>query len=330
MYLSCSEKYRLHYKERIRSTKIYSSLFFGKALDEAFSVLLYPLLKDKSKYEQLAGKDAKQVFLENMQTVVHNEQVVHIKDSEHCEYFKNEIDLSLLTAEQKNELNIYAPEVKWLNRFVENYQKALKDKKNLDYLDTKLYNYIAWSCLVSKGLMMIDAYRDQIIPKIDSVESLQEQVTIENEHGDTIGGAIDLIASFKDEPGVFYIVDNKSSSKPYDKDAVINSEQLATYCEYKKSYKAAFIVIEKTVHKKEPKIRTQIIKDTIPERNVQKTFDEFEKVVHNISGEVFKKNYDACFQYGRMCPYFALCKSNGKNMKNLIKLGESDGSGTKK
>lgn len=334
MYLSCSEKYRLHYIERIRSDKLYSSLFFGKALDEAFSVLLFPLLKDKTKYPQYENKDPYQVFLDNMSKTIHNEIEIEIKDSEKCEYFKNELDLSLLTNEQKDELSQYAPEVKWLNRFVEQYQKNYKSRgsnKVPDPLDTKLYNYICWSCLVSKGKLMIDAYKEQIIPKIESVESLQESVSIENENGDTISGAIDFIASFKSQPGVLYICDNKSSSKPYDVDSVKTSDQLATYCEYKKINKAAYVVIEKTIYKSKPHIRTQIILDTVPESTMQKTFDQFEEVVHNIDEGLFKKNFDSCFQFGRACPYYALCKSNGNNMNNLIKLGEkTDGTGTKK
>lgn len=330
MFQSCSEKYRLHYQLRLRSEKLYSALFFGKAIDEAFSTLLYPLLVDNTNYSHLANLDAEQVFRSHMLKTTHNEQLIDIPENELCEYFKSDCDVTLLTQEQKEDILAKSEEKINIVRFVDLYQKQIKDKQAVNLTDKKLYNFICWNSLISKGIMMIDAYKKQIIPKIAKVQSIQEIIKITNENGDCINGAIDFIASFSDAPDKFYICDNKTSSKPYDKDSVSVSDQLATYCEYKKNQNAAFVVVEKTVYKKNPRIHTQIIKDYISEEIMQKTFDNFEETIYKIEENKFSKNYEACFQFGRMCPYFAYCKSNGSNTKNLIQLGERNGTGSKK
>jgi hypothetical protein len=47
----CSEKYRLHYIERLRSPRLYSALFFGNALDAGFSRILLEKKKERTEIE---------------------------------------------------------------------------------------------------------------------------------------------------------------------------------------------------------------------------------------------------------------------------------------
>ncbi len=165
---------------------------------------------------------------------------------------------------------------------------------------------------------MIDAYRVQILPQIDKVYDIQKPVSISNSDGDEITGYIDFIASFTDAPGVKHIVDNKSSSKPYPADSVKTSQQLSVYTEAEGTDKGAYVVVEKKIFKKAPFIRANVIKDTIPEETLQKTFDDFEKTVYSIEAGQFTKNEDSCFAFGRMCEFYKLCKYG--SMEDLVKL----------
>jgi hypothetical protein len=164
----------------------------------------------------------------------------------------------------------------------------------------------------------LDAYRVEVLPKIHEVFSVQEKVSLPNSSGDHITGYIDFVASFVDDPSTVYIIDNKTSSTAYKPDSVQNSEQLSTYCEFKETNKAAYIVVEKKFRKREPRIRINIIKDTIPEAMFDKTFKGFDDVLSGIKANKFEKNEDSCYAYGCKCQYFDICK--GREGKGLIKI----------
>jgi dTDP-4-amino-4,6-dideoxygalactose transaminase len=54
---------------------------------------------------------------------------------------------------------------------------------------------------------------------------------------------------------------------------VANSTQLAIYCEAENCNRAAYAVMEKKMRVKEPRARTQLIKDTISDEHKQKVFE---------------------------------------------------------
>lgn len=326
-YLSCSEKYRLHYIKKLRSPKIFSALFFGSALDDAFSALLVQKKShqvDISDYEfMLRTTTPEQLFMKKMEQVEHNGKVIEVAKSPFADYYTSDFEPSLLTDEALEKLYWFAPDVVDVRKdeapfriyaranilaFMEACKSALKAKKKLSTEDLTLFNYVTWLTLVEKGLLMIEAYRTQIMPQIFEVYSIQESISLPNEAGDEVTGLIDFTCSFVDDPGTMYVCDNKTSSKPYKASQTGESPQLATYCEYKGTNKAAYVVIEKKIYAKEPKIHTQILRDTIAEEVFSLTFAQFENVLHNVCTSNFEKNFKACFEFGRMCPYFSLCK----------------------
>jgi hypothetical protein len=308
-YVSCSEKYRLHYIEKLRGPKIYSSLFFGSALDEAFSRLLLDKKRDKTpeEMEQLQFS-AEDIFHKHMQLVEHNGKTVEVAKSPYADYYTSDFEPTLLTSEALSLLQNYAPDVSDVPAFMEACKNTIKAKRKLVQDDLALYNYVTWLTLFEKGLLMVEAYRTQVMPEIEEVFAIQKEITITNEFGDSITGKIDFIASFNAEPGTKYICDNKSSSKPYKANSVLESEQLATYCEAEGTTKAAYVVVEKKIYKKAPIIHTEIIKSDIPEATFAHTFAQYEGVLYSISTGVFEKNFKSCFEYGRMCSFYALCK----------------------
>jgi hypothetical protein len=314
MLNQCSEKYRLHYIERLRSPLMYSSLFFGNALDAGFSRILLEKKKEKTEAElELLKKTEEAIFVECMEQFNHNGQLQSLPKNPLCDYYNGDYD-----EEFASKIAQDVPEVGDVTKFMLDCRSVIKAKEKLTEGDKELYNYISWLSLCHKGKMMLKAYRDRVLPQIHEVFAIQKQVEIVNAHGDKITGAIDFIASFSDNPSRKYICDNKSSSKAYKANAVLESDQLATYCEAEGMNYAAYVVVEKTIYKKHPKIHTQIIKSEIKEAQLQETFDKFEQAVYTVEEQRFDKNFDACFSYGKLCPYFALCK-HGK-AGNLIKV----------
>ncbi len=323
-YISCGEKYRLHYQERLRSPKLASALFFGSALDEAFSRLLLEkklTLSESEKLQLLESSD--DVFYKNMLQTEHNGEVVDISKNPYADYYASDFEPSLLTPANISLISEFAPDIPNLDEtlsFMENCKAVLKGKKKLSAEDLPLYNYITWLTMVEKGRLMLAAYREQIMPQIFEVYSIQEKVELPNEAGDLITGLIDFTCSFVSAPGELVVVDNKTSSKPYKQSQLDTSAQLATYCEYKQTNKAAYVVAEKKPYAKGVKWRCTIITGTIPEETFSATFDGFEKALYNISTSAFEKNFSSCFAFGRMCEFFGLCKH--QNAQGLVKLGD--------
>ncbi len=328
----CSEKYRLHYIEKLRGQKIFSALFFGSALDEAFSRLLLDKKPIKTPEELLQlDETAEGIFYKHMSNVRRDDgTIVEASKSPFADYYASDFTPELLSDQAVALLQEYAPDVavgesveeakESVLGFMESCKAHTKAKKKLSQDDVPVFNYITWLTLVEKGYLMVEAYRNQIMPQIFEVYSIQEKISVKNEAGDEITGLIDFTASFVQEPGTMYVCDNKTSSKPYKLSDTAESAQLATYCEYKQTNKAAYVVIEKKVYAKAPVIHTQILKDVIPEAIFAQTFTEFEEVVYSINTGAFEKNFKSCFSFGRMCQFYAICKHN--NYEGLIKKKE--------
>ena len=88
-----------------------------------------------------------------------------------------------------------------------------------------------------------------------------------------------------------------------------NSTQLAIYCEAEACDRASYVVLEKKMRLKEPKARTQLIKDKITDEHKQKTFDIIEQKLNNIACAEFhkKESPKECMFYGKPCEFFNLC-----------------------
>lgn len=240
------------------------------------------------------------------------------KENPDIEYFKSDIDLSILDENQIESLKKFDPEVEDHETFIEECFAIIKKKEKLSEEDQKLYNRIAWECLYSKGLMLIEAYNNDIMPQIHTVFEIQKKIELTDDNGNTVIGYIDAIVSFIDAPDRKVILDNKTSSKAYDADSVLESPQLATYCEAEQIEYGAYAVVEKTIRKKEPRTRSQLIIDKIPEKTIDETFEMYDTVLEGIKNEEFDKNYSSgCYFFGKPCPYFRYCKTNGKNMEGL-------------
>lgn len=173
----------------------------------------------------------------------------------------------------------------------------------------------AWESLKEKGIIILEEYFEQIMPKIKKVEEVQLNKFIPNGHGDALNIKTDFICTWEDGRRILF--DNKTSSVKYDDNAVKESKQLATYYEMlKEDYKidaCGYIVIPKKINKKKlPRIEIKVIIDNIPEETIASTFKEYDQVLHNVKTAQFPKNEQSCFsKYGK-CTYYDYCHKNDK------------------
>lgn len=335
-YLSCPRKWYYHYKQKLRSPKVGSALFFGNALDDAFSRMLLEKKKDLSPAEKSGLElSPEEIFSSGMLKAKNDAgQIIEVPQSNLADYYTSDFDASLFTPEMVKLVSQMDQNINTIQKIVtfhENCKSNLnwrnKNKRRLTDDEFVLYNYINWLSLNEKGKLMLKAYKSDIIPKIAEVHSIQKEVEIKSDLNDVICGKIDYIASFTDRPDVPVIMDNKSSSKAYSKNAVKESDQLATYAEAEQNFNCGYSVILKEVFKKEPKIHTQIIIDTIPDSQIEKTFDIFANVCETIEAagddiSNYPKNESSCFAFGKTCPYYGLCKYN--NSEHLIDCKPKD------
>jgi hypothetical protein len=315
----CSEKYRLRYREKLSSEKISSPLFFGTAIDAAVELLLLKKKRNLSDKELdlLLTEDAFSVFDKTMK----EQNGILLERNPLCEYFYSDFDHSLLTEEDFSYLKKAYPSILDWEEFFVYCKKYIKTHGELKTGSKVAFNNLCWLSLYRKGEMMLKAYAQNILPEIEEVFDIQKEVELINESGDKLRGKIDFIASFKDDPTARLIIDNKTSSEAYKSDSVANSVQLAIYCEAETCNRAAYVVLEKKMRVKEPRARTQIVKDTITEEHKQKTFDIVEQKLNNIACENFSKKDSPkdCAFFGKPCEFFNLCwhgKMDGLKKRN--------------
>lgn len=303
----CSEKYRLRYREKLASEKIPSPLFFGSAIDAAMELLL---LKKKQyltdvELDLLLNEDAYSVFDKWM--IEQNGKL--LERNPLCEYFFSDCDLNILQAQDIAMLNTRYPSIVDFEEFIVYCKKKIKSDGELSKGSKIALNNLCWISLYRKGRLLIEAYEKDVLPHIEEVFEIQKEISLENQSGDKLRGKIDFIASFKDDPTVRHICDNKTSSEPYREDSVANSVQLAIYCEAENCAEASYVVLQKKIRVKDPKVRTQIIRDTISDEHKQKTFDIVEQKLNNIACASFSKKNSPkeCHFYGKPCEFFNLC-----------------------
>jgi hypothetical protein len=188
------------------------------------SALVFGSAMDLALNELIISKDlakAEAIFDKNMHFAKINDEIVHVPESRNIKYSKADLDTEILTPD-----------------------------------DLKLNKDPNWLSLRRKGLILLKAYQEQVLPKIKEVICLQKEINLQNEDGDTVIGFLDLAVIWED--GKRYILDNKTASRRYDENAVEQSQQLSLYFhaeqEEMKLDGAGFIVMLKEINKNRKKI----------------------------------------------------------------------------
>jgi len=355
-FISCPRHWKLYYKDRIRPTHTTSALVFGNAMDEALNILLLTKKKELTDEEQqIIKQDVTQTFLDTFHTVYINKQKVeHPETDTRIFYYKSDYFYDILTDEDKQKLVDYINTWNFTITDPEQLRKEMQvyiDKSGYGALDRYELGFINlgnFLSLKTKGLMLLEAFKNEILPEIEEVYSIQRQITFENDNH-TIMGLVDYEAKFVGDDNR-YTVDNKTSAQKYSSTSVKKSEQLSLYDEYLNNNHGAYTVLVKNINyvvvkscecghseiggnrKKCPKCKTeltieqkiipitQIVKDKINKELGQQTLLDFEKMIEMVDMERFpkwgqKKN---CLLYGKPCPYVDYCKNGDLN--NLTKI----------
>jgi PD-(D/E)XK nuclease superfamily protein len=224
LYLSCGERYRLHYIEKWRPITLSSPLVFGSAIDQALNVMLDPQNPENLNNPNLL-KLSLETFDRNFEQGMNSEyKLVDLPLNPNLKYSKWDFDADLLEKADWRELFKYDP------KFFETKEKIESEK--IPWLEVPeeqrmVINYANWLCMSRKGKMMLEAYYNKILPNIKEVLAVQMTVNLLDEDGNDLNGVIDAVVRLQD--GRVCVLDNKTTSSEYEEDSVRGSEQLAKY-----------------------------------------------------------------------------------------------------
>ncbi len=229
--------------------------------------------------------------------------------------FGNALDLALNSMLEGNQDYHFIFDSEWskykeINDMIEYYKSdldtTLLSEKELT-LPLQEQNFLSLS---RKGIKLLDSYKKEIMPRIKEVVSVQSELNIKgydesgSETDDSIYGKLDLIAMIEDDTGAIKkaLLDNKTTSEPYPKNAVQKKDQLALYaCGYEDIELFGYLTLNKKNYK------TQVILDTIDSTKKEEVLSKFVDTLHNIKNENFDKNKKSCYAFGRRCEFYTHC-----------------------
>ena len=209
--------------------------------------------------------------------------------------------------------------------FLEYCKQKRKRKSALDSTEQYLFNYIAWISLEQKGLMLVEKLSEWIEENVVEVHSAQKKIEISNENGDSFIGFLDFIATLKN--GKKVLVDLKTSSNPnayYPEDSASKSVQLGIYSQQEKLPNVAYLVADKKIRVREPRVRLKYVEGVITEEWLDEVFDMIEEATEAIKeklpkgAEAFEKNLDSCNNYSG-CEYRGLCERGSMQGLEVVK-----------
>jgi hypothetical protein len=291
------------------------------------SALLFGGALDTALNNLLLNKDlikARAVFYDSWKTLKINDIEVDGPSTDLIDYSKSDLDLELV---EFNETHGYPQEGRNIN----------------------------WRSLLYKGMLFIETYYKEVLPKIKEVIAIQELVSLKNEDGDEITGFLDLIVKWTD--GKTYLLDNKSSSVVYADDSAKTGQQLPLYYYIvKEKYKLdgiGYIVLNKKINKNKvklckkcgiinkethktcnnivdgircnsgfeitikPSVDVQYVLNQVAESDEKRVLDKFDEVNYNVSNGYFADTHsEKRNKYFQWCPYKDYTPEN----PNFIKL----------
>ena len=306
-YNLCGEKYKLHYVEGYRDNTLGSALFFGSAWGDAVQEMVF-----QKKDRQYAVDK----FLKSMEVVDINGTMVEIARSERAYYFKNDYDESVLTEEDDELIDEFISELNVQTTFPEELFIKRKENKIMED-EIKILNYQCWLSLRRKGILLIDAYIKDVLPKIKKVYCIEKPVNMKTTDGKhNFIGFIDMICDFEVEPGNVkkILFDHKTSSKKYPANSINEKFQLAAYNYIENLEFVGYIIAIKEIKKPKNGKRKnemfgeiQVLIGQVQEDTIDKFLDLADTTLEKINNNLFEKNRDACYSFGRLCEYYQLC-----------------------
>lgn len=359
IYSTCSRKYKFWYVDRLRPSTISGALLFGSALDRSLNHLVKERKLDEAI--DIFEKSFRYQNINNKGTYIPTSELVLYADSDFDEDLLLEEDLQQYKSVRTDRLGLTenVDPVKEYKDFLEKKERV--GYNGLESMEKILYNQMNWLSMRRKGLLMVKAYNEKVLPKIKKVIAIQERISLENCDGDTLMGYLDLVVEWED--GKIYILDNKTSLRDYEKDSAGKSQQLLLYYHAAKDkYKVdgvGFIVLYKRINKNRTKICSLckydgsggrhktcpnvIVKSRCDGEWIEKinpdvyieyilnevspaaedlVIETFDEANKGIKTENFGPNLSACYKWGKPCEYLKKCWE-GKDT-DLVKLEKKE------
>jgi hypothetical protein len=315
-FTDCNRKWHLDKVQKIRPTFLSSPLYFGTIVDETIEHIL--LKKEGSHLDTFYEK------LNNFQ--VNGSDKKMPDDLLSVRFGAGDVDANLVDQKHVNDA-CDRLKIDQINKkdFLEYCKQKRKRKSALDSIEQYLFNHIAWVSLEQKGLMLVEKLSEWIEENVVEVHSAQKKIEISNENGDSFIGFLDFIATLKN--GKKVLVDLKTSSNPnayYPEDSASKSVQLGIYSQQEKLPNVAYLVADKKIRKREPRVRLKYVEGVITEEWLDEVFDMIEEATEAIKEklpkgeEAFEKNLDSCMNFGG-CQYRGLCEKGSMKGLEVVK-----------
>jgi hypothetical protein len=287
--MTCPKKYSLQYNERVYPESTPIHLILGSAFDKAGNALLEGIGDPFT----CANAELARIFFDKV------------------DYAHKDVELNILCPVSREAMIKELQSIGWKGEDPQELCNALFSKlydgETLSEGQRNALNTLVYYTCIEKISMMIEGFKNHILPKIEKV------VSVQTNHK---RGISDALVVFKDMPGVV-VLDNKTASKPYKNDSVLYSVQLAGY----EAMIGAYCVFHKAVKPGAREIVPQLIIHEVPEHNRTMVEEAYQNTETLIEAGVFPRNLNACGKsFGKPCVYVDLCWKN--SMKGLVKKNE--------
>jgi len=316
-FTDCNRKWYIDKVQRIRPAYLSSPLYFGSIIDETIEHIL--LKKEGSHLDTFYEK------LNNFQ--VNGSDKKMPDDLLSVRFGAGDVDANLVEQKHVNDAcDRLKIDILDRDEFLEYCKQKRKRKSALDPIEQYLFNHIAWVSVEQKGLMIVAKLAEWIEENVAEVHSVQKKIEISNENGDSFIGFLDFVVSLK--CGKKVLMDLKTSSNPnayYPEDSAAKSVQLGIYSQQEDIKDVAYLVADKKIRVREPRVRLKYVEGIITEEWLDEVFDMIEEATEAIKeklpkgAEAFEKNLDSCNKYSG-CEYRGLCEKG--SMKGLEKVSE--------
>lgn len=248
-YKDCSKHWYLKYKEKWKVPEDGAALPFGSAFDLGIGALL----TKKADYVK--------VFNDNwLGSTDRNGKVTGIFDNPKFVYGNNDFDEYVLAQADKDLITTWANEMRLTRSdtdsiaLVKTIQKA-KKFRTLNETEKKFLNRANWLSLKCKGEILMEAFKEQFLPKVKKVVSLQKHAYLKDDvTGDAVTGYLDFVLEIEGYDKAI-IFDLKTAASPYKQEQIELSDQLTLYSaiesEHFKTDLVGYVICIKNIRKEE-------------------------------------------------------------------------------
>lgn len=250
LWQKCSRAWKHRYVNKLDSGVIGASLIFGSACDASVSALL----QGKTEWKDIFIQKMNQCGMNNKLIDVFTDETIVYSYSDYDFYVLKDVDLVLMKS-WVTELNLSSLSTEPN----EVYKECVKIKKNKYKTTTKevliYFNRCSWLSLLRKGEILLQAFYEQIYPKITKVIAVQKQVNLKDEvTGDSLTGIVDLIVNLEGYGEQTIVLDLKTSAMAYDQEQIETSQQLVLYAglmakEYGLPLHVGYVTLIKNIEK---------------------------------------------------------------------------------